>query len=216
MSLIKTGDTVVVVAGKEKGKQGKVLEVFPETNRVTIDGVNKVKKHQKPRGQQDKGGIIEKLAPIDASNCMIVCPSCGKASRVAHKEINGKKVRVCKKCGTSLDREYVKASKKENKKAVTETKVAAKKAEAKPTVKAEPKTVKKAEPKTTKKAEPKTTAKVEKAAKPAAKKAEAAPAKAETKAKAAPKTTKTAAKAPAKATAKAPAKKSTTTKKKEA
>lgn len=124
---IKAGDNVLVITGKDKGKQGKVMEVFPETNRVTVDGVNVVKKHQKPRSQQDKGGIISKVAPIDASNVMVVCPSCGKPSRVAHKEVNGKKVRVCKKCGTSLDREYVKASKKEAKKAT----------EAKATVKAE-------------------------------------------------------------------------------
>lgn len=136
---IKTGDSVLVITGKDKGKQGKVLEVFPETNRVTIDGVNVVKRHQKPRSQQDKGGIISKVAPIDASNVMVVCPSCGKPSRVGHKEINGKKVRVCKKCGTSLDKEFVKASKKEAKKAT----------EAKAVVKEEVKTQAKA-PKTTK------------------------------------------------------------------
>ena len=143
---IKTGDTVLVITGKDKGKQGKVLEVFPETGRVTIDGVNVVKKHQKPRNQQDKGGIISKVAPIDASNCMVVCPSCGKPSRVGHNEVNGKKVRVCKKCGTSLDKEFVKASKKEAKKAATaeakpvakkETTKAASKTEAKAEVKKE-------------------------------------------------------------------------------
>lgn len=143
---IKTGDNVLVITGKDKGKQGKVLEVNRETNRVTIDGVNVVKRHQKPRSQQDKGGIISKVAPIDASNVMVVCPSCGKPSRVGHKEVNGKKVRVCKKCGTSLDREFVKASKKEAKKAT----------EAKATVKEEVKTEAKA-PKTTKTVEKKTT-----------------------------------------------------------
>lgn len=150
---IKAGDNVLVITGKDKGKQGKVMEVFPETNRVTVDGVNVVKKHQKPRSQQDKGGIISKVAPIDASNVMVVCPSCGKPSRVAHKEVNGKKVRVCKKCGTSLDREYVKASKKEAKKAT----------EAKATVKAEKP---EAEVKAPKTAEKKTTS----AAKPVEKK----------------------------------------------
>ncbi len=139
---IKTGDSVLVITGKDKGKQGKVLEVLPESNRVVVDGVNVVKRHQKPRSQQDKGGIISKVAPIDASNVMVVCPSCGKPSRVAHSEVNGKKVRVCKKCKTSLDREYVKASKKEAKKAT----------EAKATVKEEVKTQAKA-PKTTKTAE---------------------------------------------------------------
>lgn len=138
---IKTGDTVVVIAGKDKGKQGRVLQVFPETGRVTIDGVNMVKKHQKPKNQQDKGGIISKVAPIDASNCMVVCPSCGKASRVAHKEINGKKVRICKKCGTSLDKEFVKQTKKEAKKNVAADAVATVKttaAKTKTTAKAKP------------------------------------------------------------------------------
>lgn len=143
---IKTGDNVLVITGKDKGKQGKVLEVNPETNRVTIDGVNVVKRHQKPRSQQDKGGVISKVAPIDASNVMVVCPSCGKPSRVGHKEIDGKKVRICKKCGTSLDKEFVKASKKEAKKAT----------EAKATVKEEVKTEAKAT-KTTKTVEKKTT-----------------------------------------------------------
>ncbi len=143
---IKTGDNVLVITGKDKGKQGKVLEVNRETNRVTIDGVNVVKRHQKPRSQQDKGGVISKVAPIDASNVMVVCPSCGKPSRVGHKEIDGKKVRICKKCGTSLDKEFVKASKKEAKKAT----------EAKATVKEEVKTEAKAT-KTTKTVEKKTT-----------------------------------------------------------
>ena len=143
---IKTGDNVLVITGKDKGKQGKVLEVNRETNRVTIDGVNVVKRHQKPRSQQDKGGVISKVAPIDASNVMVICPSCGKPSRVGHKEIDGKKVRICKKCGTSLDKEFVKASKKEAKKAT----------EAKATVKEEVKTEAKAT-KTTKTVEKKTT-----------------------------------------------------------
>lgn len=127
---IKTGDLVYVITGKDKGKQGKVLEVNRETGRVTVDGVNVVKRHQKPKSQQDKGGIISKVAPIDASNVMVVCPGCGKPSRVGHSEVNGKKVRVCKKCNTPLDKEHVKAAKKEAKKA------APKSAEEKP-VKAE-------------------------------------------------------------------------------
>ncbi len=114
---IKSGDNVLVITGKDKGKQGKVMEVFPETNKVTVDGVNVVKKHQKPRSQQDKGGIISKVAPINASNVMVVCPTCGKPSRVGHAEVNGKKVRVCKKCNGALDKEHVKAAKKEAKKA---------------------------------------------------------------------------------------------------
>ena len=116
---VKKGDNVVVIAGKEKGKTGKVLEVFPKDNRVLVDGVNLVTKHKKARTQQEQSAIIKKTAPIDASNVMVVCSVCGKATRVAHKEIDGKKVRVCKKCSASLDKEYVKQTKKEAKKNVS-------------------------------------------------------------------------------------------------
>lgn len=126
---VKKGDNVLVIAGKDKGKTGKVLEVYPENNRVLVDGINVVTKHKKARKQGEQSSKVKMNAPIDASNVMVVCPSCGKATRVGHKEINGKKVRVCK-CGVSLDKEYVKASKKETKKAakaedsVKETKTA--------------------------------------------------------------------------------------------
>ena len=115
---IKTGDNVLVIAGKDKGKIGKVTAVNADLNKVLVENVNVVTKHQKPRSQQDKGGIVKKSAPIDASNVQIVCPVCGKATRVAHAEIEGKKVRVCKKCNASLDKEFVKATKKEAKKTV--------------------------------------------------------------------------------------------------
>lgn len=135
MSLkIKKGDNVLVIAGKDKGKTGIVLEVSPKTNKVVVDGVNVVSRHQKPRSQQDKGGIIKKNAAIDASNVMVVCPTCGKATRVKAGEANGKKVRVCK-CGSALDKANAKAVKKEAKKVEKEE------------VKAEKKTA----PKTTKK-----------------------------------------------------------------
>ena len=115
---IKTGDNVVVIAGKDKGKSGKVTAVYADANKVLVENVNIVSKHQKPKSQQDKGGIFKRPAPIEASNVMVVCPVCGKATRVAHTEINGKKVRTCKKCGASLDKEYVKQTKKEAKKAI--------------------------------------------------------------------------------------------------
>lgn len=115
---IKTGDNVLVIAGKEKGKTGKVTAVYADERRVVVEGVNVVAKHQKPKSQQDKGGIIRKSAPLDASNVLVVCPVCGKATRVAHSEVEGKKVRSCKKCGASLDKEYVKQTKKEAKKAI--------------------------------------------------------------------------------------------------
>ena len=115
---IKTGDNVIVITGKDKGKSGKVTKVYADEGRVLVEGVNIVSRHQKPRSQEDKGGIIKKNAPIDASNVQVVCPVCGKATRVAHTEINGKKVRVCKKCKGSLDKEFVKQTKKEAKKTI--------------------------------------------------------------------------------------------------
>ena len=83
---VKKGDTVLVITGKDKGKTGKVLEVFPKNNRVLVEGVNIVSKHKKARTQQEQSAIIKKNAPIDASNVMVVCSVCGKATRVAHKE----------------------------------------------------------------------------------------------------------------------------------
>lgn len=124
---VKKGDNVLVITGKDKGKTGKVLEVFPKDNRVLVDGINIVTKHKKARTQNEKSEIIKKNAPIEASNVMVVCPVCGKATRVAHKEIDGKNVRVCKKCSASLDKEFVKATKKEVKKTATSEKTAVKK-----------------------------------------------------------------------------------------
>ena len=106
---VKTGDTVVVISGKDKGKEGKIQKAFPASGKVVVEGVAMVKKHQKPRGQGMPGGIIEKEAPIDASNVMIVCPKCGKATKVGHKVNDGegkasrRKVRVCKECGATIE-----------------------------------------------------------------------------------------------------------------
>lgn len=122
MSLaIKKGDNVVVITGKDKTKSGKVLEVSPKDGKVLVENINIVTKHQKPRSQQDKGGIVKKPAAIDASNVMIICPECGKATRVAHKDVDGKKVRSCKKCGASLDKEFAKAVKKSTNKVAKAT-----------------------------------------------------------------------------------------------
>ena len=109
---IKKGDTVLVIAGKDKNKRAKVLAVSPKTARVVVEGVNVVSKCKKARTAQEKSQIIKLEAPIDASNVMVVCPKCEKATRVAHAEIDGKKVRICKKCGASLDKEFVKEVKK--------------------------------------------------------------------------------------------------------
>jgi len=112
---IKKGDTVVVLAGKDKGKTGSILAVSPKNNRVIVKDVNIVKKHKKARNAQQKSEIISLEAPIDASNVMVVCSTCNKATRISKKEINGKLVRVCKKCGAVLDVEAKKEAKKEEK-----------------------------------------------------------------------------------------------------
>ncbi len=117
---IKKGDNVVVIAGKDKGKQGKVLETSPKSAKVVVEGVNIVTKHKKPRSAQDKGGIVKQTNPIDSSNVMVVCSTCGKATRIGHKELDGKKARICKKCGAGLDKELAKAVKKETKSAKAE------------------------------------------------------------------------------------------------
>jgi len=113
---IKKGDTVVVISGKDKGKSGKVLETVLASNRAFVDGVNVITKHQKPKSAKEKGGIVKKPAAIQISNLMVICSSCGKATRIAKKEIDGKNARICKKCGASLDKAFVKAVKKDTKK----------------------------------------------------------------------------------------------------
>ena len=97
---VKTGDTVVVLSGKEKGKQGKVLQVSPKEGKVIVEGLNIAKKHVKPRSTQQQGGIVDAEAAMYASKVMAVCPKCGKPTRVAHKFLeDGTKVRICKSCG---------------------------------------------------------------------------------------------------------------------
>ena len=98
---IKTGDTVKVIAGKDKDKEGKVLSVDNKTGRVVVEGVNMVTKHAKPSASNQQGGIINKEAPIDASNVMYV--QNGKATRIGYKVEDGKKVRVAKKTGEVID-----------------------------------------------------------------------------------------------------------------
>ncbi len=103
--VIKSKDTVVVISGKDKGKQGQVTSVRPADGKVTVEGVALVTKHEKARAQGQPGGIIHKEAYIDASNVMLVCPKCGKATRIARKILDdGTKVRVCKKCGAQIDK----------------------------------------------------------------------------------------------------------------
>jgi len=99
---VKTGDTVIVISGNDKGAKGKVLEVSPKEGKVIVQGVHVVKKAVKPRPPQEQGGIIEVEGAIYASKVQVVCPKCGKATRVAHKIVDGKKVRACAKCGAEL------------------------------------------------------------------------------------------------------------------
>ena len=99
---VKKGDTVVVLSGKDKGKQGKVQGTIPSEAKVVVEGVNMVTCHTKPRRQGEQGGIVRREAALYASKVQVVCPKCGKGTRVAHKIEDGKKTRVCKHCGAEL------------------------------------------------------------------------------------------------------------------
>ena len=100
---VRKDDTVMVVAGKERGKTGKVIKVVPKKSRVFIERVNLVKRHSKPRSAQQPGGIVEKEASIHVSNVMIMCDTCNAPVRVGHKVLDdGEKVRVCRRCGQGL------------------------------------------------------------------------------------------------------------------
>ena len=99
---IRKDDTVIVITGTDKGKKGKVLVADPKGGKVIVEGVSVASRHQKARRQDEEGGIIKKETPIYACKVMIVCPKCGKATKVAHKVEDGKKSRICKKCGAEL------------------------------------------------------------------------------------------------------------------
>lgn len=101
---IRRNDTVVVTAGKDRGKQGRVARVFPADNRVVVEGVNMIKRHARARSLTQPGGIIEREAAIHVSNVMYLCSSCNKPTRVGFKFLEtGTKVRFCKKCGEVVD-----------------------------------------------------------------------------------------------------------------
>ena len=99
---VRTGDTVVMLNGRDKGKQGKVLAVSPSEGKVIVEGCNYVTKHVKPRRVGEQGGIAKAESAVYASKVQLVCSSCGKPTRVAHQIEGGQKTRVCKKCGKSL------------------------------------------------------------------------------------------------------------------
>lgn len=102
---IKKNDMVMVTKGKEKGKSGKVLRVYPEKQKVVVEKLNFIKRHVRPNQQMRQGGIVEKEAPLPVANLMVLCPKCNKPVRIGKKQLeDGKKVRVCTKCGDVLDK----------------------------------------------------------------------------------------------------------------
>uniref|UniRef100_A0A832A4E4 Large ribosomal subunit protein uL24 n=1 Tax=Desulfacinum infernum TaxID=35837 RepID=A0A832A4E4_9BACT len=101
---IKKNDTVMVIAGKEKGKSGKVLRILTKKDRAVVEKLNMVKRHMRPGAHSRQGGIVEKEAPIHISNLMIICSKCTDPTRVGYKNLeDGRKVRFCKKCGELID-----------------------------------------------------------------------------------------------------------------
>jgi large subunit ribosomal protein L24 len=102
---LKKDDTVMVIAGRERGKTGKVLRVLPEKGRVLIERVNLIKRHTKPRGVQQPGGIVEREASIHLSNVLPICGRCNKPTRIGHRRLGERALRVCRRCGEPLDSE---------------------------------------------------------------------------------------------------------------
>ena len=100
---VKKGDTVQVLSGKDKGKQGKIISAMPKAQKVVVEGVNKVKRHSKPSLKVPQGGIITKEMPLHACKVQLVCPACNKPTRIGHTDVNGKNSRVCKKCGEVIE-----------------------------------------------------------------------------------------------------------------
>jgi large subunit ribosomal protein L24 len=101
---IRKNDSVMVIGGKERGKTGKVLRVLPDKDTVIIERLNIVKRHSKPRGPQQAGGIVEKEAPIHASNVMFMCDKCNAPVRIGHKLLaDGSKIRICRRCNEAVD-----------------------------------------------------------------------------------------------------------------
>ena len=99
---IKKDDTVLIISGKDKGKQGKVLDAFPRAEKIMVEGVSLKKKHQRPKKSGEKGQIITMPGPVDVSNIKIICPGCKKPTRVGYKIEGKRKARICKKCGQEI------------------------------------------------------------------------------------------------------------------
>lgn len=99
---VKSGDNVIVLSGKDKGKQGKIISASPKSGLVVVENINKVKRHTKPNIKSPQGGILDKEMPILACKVLPLCPHCNKPTRIAHKLIDNKNSRICKKCGESF------------------------------------------------------------------------------------------------------------------
>jgi large subunit ribosomal protein L24 len=101
---IKKEDNVLVIAGKDRGKKGKIRKALPDENRIVIEGINMIKRHARARGQARQAGIIEREAPINVSDVMLICNKCNKPARVGYRILDdGKKVRVCRNCKEVID-----------------------------------------------------------------------------------------------------------------
>jgi large subunit ribosomal protein L24 len=100
---IKTGDTVLIISGKDRNKSGKVIEVFPKDQRIMVEGINIVKKHVKPKRSGEKGQRVEVPRPFNVSNAKLICPKCKAPTRIGNRIIEKKKYRTCKKCGQQID-----------------------------------------------------------------------------------------------------------------
>ena len=103
---VRRNDTVIVIAGKNRGKRGRVLKLLPERNRVVVEGVNLIKRHTRPNPSRNiKGGVVEREASLHASNLQLVCPECGAQTRIGRRLLgDGRKVRICRKCEGVVDR----------------------------------------------------------------------------------------------------------------
>jgi len=101
---IRKGDRVKVIAGKDKGKESRVLRVDPESQRLVVEHVNMIKKHQRPTNKQPQGGILEVEGTIHRSNVMLVCPNCSEPTRVGVRREDGTRIRTCKRCGGDIDK----------------------------------------------------------------------------------------------------------------
>lgn len=100
---VKKGDTVVILSGKDRGKQGRIISASPNVGKVIVEGVNKVKRHCKPSLKVPQGGIVSKEMPLHVCKVQLVCPACNKPTRTGHKLVNGHNSRFCKKCGEVID-----------------------------------------------------------------------------------------------------------------